>query len=104
MNRNYDRYQSLKNGREYKMMPFVEIPKNMSDKYIEWNPSTHRMDKLADKYYNNPFMDFLILYANPQIISQFDIEMGTIIRIPFPLEKAKNDYESGLNNLIKNKI
>jgi hypothetical protein len=71
------------------------LPINASDKYETWNVEYNRLDKLSQKYYGNPFYDFLILYANG-IVSEFDIADGTLIRIPFPLQKAKSDYENAL--------
>ena len=98
----YDRYSILKNeDGTTDMMPFVRIPLNPSDKYEDWNVGFSRMDKLAEKYYSNPFYDFLILYANPEYINEFDIPDNTLIRIPFPLGKAKADYEAGLSAIKK---
>lgn len=77
-------------------MPFVKIPVNPTDKYIYWINGKSRMDKLSQMYYNNPFYDFLILYANPQYISEFDINDGAVIRIPFPLAVARQNYEQEL--------
>lgn len=93
----YDRYSILKNGDgSIDRMPFIELPKNTSDKYEFWNTEFSRMDKLAKKYYDNPFYDFLILYANPHFVSEFDIPDGTLIRIPFPLEIVLPQYENEL--------
>ncbi len=91
----YDRYSELKrNDGSIGLMPFVNLPVNTTDKYEYWNSSTSRLDKLSQKYYGNPFYDFLIYYANGEYLSEFDIPDGTLIRIPFPLNKAKADYES----------
>ena len=93
--KDYDRYSILRNSdSSITSSPFVKIPVNDSDKYENWNTNFSRMDKLSLKYYGNPFYDFLILLANPDIISEFDIEDNTLIRIPFPLEKVKSDYEA----------
>ena len=98
----YDRYLLLKNPKAgTDMLPFVKIPVNLSDKYETWNTEFSRLDKLSKKYYGNPFYDFLILLANPQYSSEFDIEDGTTIRIPFPLGKAIGDYEAAIE-VIKN--
>lgn len=94
MKQDYDRYEYLKTSGEYKMMPFIKIPKNSSDKYIIWNSNKDRLDKLSEKYYNNPFYNFFILYANPEYISEYDIPNNTVIRIPYPLETVKSYYES----------
>lgn len=94
----YNRYTILKNNDgSVDLMPFVSLPVNSSDKYELWNSEFGRLDKLSMKYYGNPFYDFLILYANPEYLSEFDIPDNTLIRIPFPLNKAKSDYEAILS-------
>lgn len=94
----YNRYLILKNtDGTTEQMPFVNLPTNPSDKYESWNTEFSRLDKLSQKYYGNPFYDFLILYANPDYVSEFDIPDGALIRIPFPLSKVKSDYEAILS-------
>ena len=98
--RDYNRYEIFENDDgTIDQLPFVNIPENPSDKYETWNEGQSRLDKLATRYYGNPFFDFLILYANPQFIDQFDIPDGTVIRIPFPLDKARTDYENALKKI-----
>jgi len=98
----YNRYSILKNGDgTTESMPFINLPINASDKYEYWKSQFNRMDKLAKKYYGNPFYDFLIMYANPDFVSEFDIPDDTLIRIPFPLSKAKGDYEAILVDYMK---
>jgi len=93
----YDRYQILKNTNgTTDQMPFVNLPINPSDKFEYWNTEFSRLDKISQKYYGNPFYDFLILYANRIYLTEFDIPDGALIRIPFPLTKAKADYEAAL--------
>jgi len=95
--KDYDRYEIMKNtDGTIDWLPFVPISKNDSDLSELWVQGRSRLDKLALKYYNNPFYDFLILYANPQYIDQFDIPDGTLIRIPFPLNRVKLEYETFL--------
>lgn len=101
MNKDYDRYYLLKKGNIYKTMPFIKIPKNNTDKYIEWKSNIDRLDKLSEKYYGSPFYDFFILYANPEFLSEWDIPDNTIIRIPFPLDVVKSYYENELTNKLK---
>jgi hypothetical protein len=99
INYNENRYDELTKG---KTMPLVKLPINKSDKYIFWNSMLNRYDKISQKYYNSPFYDYLLIYANTEYLSEFDIPEGALIRIPFPLNKAKADYEALLkyyNNL-----
>jgi hypothetical protein len=93
----YDRYEILKNNDgTINMMPFIKITERPSDLTETWVFGSSRLDKLATKYYNNPFYDFFILMANPQYVDQFDIPDGTLIRIPFPIESVKLEYEEKL--------
>lgn len=94
----YKRYDILKKGDGTMIsMPFVKLQVNTSDKYELWNTEYSRLDKLSQKYYGNPFYDFLILYANPDYLTEFDIPDGVLIRIPFPLAKVKSEYEAVLS-------
>jgi len=96
----YKRYDILKNTNgTTDMMPFIKIPELTTDKYEMWNSYNMRFDKLAQKYYNNPFYDFLIIYANPQFLSEWDVEEDALIRIPFPLETVLNYYENELTRI-----
>lgn len=100
MKADYDRYEIFRNqDGTTDQLPFVKLPVNTTDKYEKFKLGFTRFDKLALKYYGNEFFDFLIVYANPQYLSQFDVEDGEIIRIPFPLEKARTDYESILKSI-----
>jgi len=97
---NYNRYEIFTNDTgDADQLPFVEIPVALSDKYEVWNEGINRYDKYSQKYYNDPFYDFFILFANPEYISEFDIPDGTLIRIPFPLDRAKKVYEDGLKRI-----
>lgn len=98
--RDYDRYELVKNDDgTIDQMPFVPITVSSTDKYEEWIVGRSRMDKFSQRYYDNPFFDWLIMYANPQYISEFDIPDGTVIRVPFPLDDARTAYENKLNQL-----
>lgn len=96
----YNRYEIFINDNgNIDQLPFIQIPVSSTDKYEIWNEGRSRMDKLSQKYYNDPFYDFFILFGNPEYLSEFDIPDGTLVRIPFPLERAKSVYESGLQKI-----
>lgn len=98
--RDYDRYELVRRADgTVAFPPFVKIPENGSDKYDNWNIGDSRLDKWSTRYYGNPFYDFLILYANPEYISEFDIPDDAYIRIPFPLDFARRAYEEGLQKI-----
>ena len=96
----YDRYELYRvDGNTINQLPFIQIPINSSDKYEEWKDGD-RMDRFAKRFYDNPFFDFLILQANPEYLSEFDIPAGVVLRIPFTLEKARTDNEDGLKKIL----
>lgn len=93
----YDRYEIMKNSDgTIDMLPFVKISESGSDLSEVWVQGRSRLDKIALRYYNNPFFDFFILYANPQYTDQFEIPDGALIRIPFPIDRVKLEYETFL--------
>ena len=97
MAKDYDRYQLIKNNDgSMDQMPFVPIRSGSGDKYVEWVEGKSRMDKLSQRYYGSPYYDWLIMYANPEFISEFDIVDGATIRIPFPLNRALSLYQDEL--------
>jgi hypothetical protein len=97
----YDRYSILKKSDgTYLRMPFVKLPENSSDKYINWKFNFDRLDKISQKYYGSPFYDFLIMIGNPTFENEFDIPDNELIRIPFPLKQAKANYEAILSEYV----
>jgi len=98
--RDYNRYELIQRDDGVIVYPpFVKIPQSASDKYDNWKLGDSRLDKWSQRYYGNPFYDFLILYANPEYISEFDIPDGAYIRIPFPLDNARRAYEERLQQI-----
>ncbi|NJO61969.1 MAG: hypothetical protein HC836_28120 [Richelia sp. RM2_1_2] len=98
----YDRYEIYRNADgSIDQLPFIPISTSNNDKYEEWIIGRSRMDKLSQKFYNDPFYDFFILFANPEYISEFDIPEGVLVRIPFPLDRVKKEYEDGLEKIRK---
>ena len=98
----YNRYKSFITDGAYKKIPFISIPESVSDFYIYYQAGKTRLDLLSYQYYNDPNYGWLILQANPHAGSlDFNIDDGTKLRIPFPLETALQLYESGIKNYIK---
>lgn len=102
----YDRYALFKNnGITASRIPFMEISKSGSDIYIEYDRKKMRMDMLSYKYYGDPNLGWLILQANPSVGGyEYNIETGTVIRIPYPKDSAIKRYEYSCNNYLKGKI
>ncbi len=99
--RDYNRYSVLKkDDGDFELMPFIKIPESPSDKYESWRKGISRLDKLSQKYYGSPFYDFFILLANPKFINEWEIFDDEIIRIPFPLDRVKTEYEDQIKKYI----
>lgn len=97
MARDYNRYELVKNGDgTMNQLPYIIIPQAPSDKYIEWVEGRSRLDLISQKYYGSPYYDWVIVWANPEFISEFDIPDGAIIKIPFPLGRVLSAYEEGI--------
>jgi len=69
-----------------------------TDKYITWKPHM-RLDIISNDYYSSPFYDDLILIANRHLgISEDHWDVDVQIRIPYPIESAKDrllkDFET----------
>ena len=89
----YDRYQSFKFDGKYLPLPYIIIPTKSSDKSVVYDSLTTRLDKLSQKYYDNPYHGWLILLANPHFGGvEENIPDKEIIRIPFPLRDSLQQY------------
>jgi hypothetical protein len=101
----YDRYQNFKINNEVKPLPFIKIPETGSDIFIEYKSRT-RLDIVSQRYYGVPYYGWLILQANPQYGGlEFDIPVGSVIRVPYPLNTVLQRYQENLNlyNTLYNK-
>ena len=98
--RDYNRYELVTNDDgTVDQMPFVPIPSTSTDKYVQWIVGKNRLDKLSQRYYATPYYDWLIIYANPEFITEFDIPDGATIRIPFPLDRVLGYYQEILSTI-----
>lgn len=99
--KDFDRYSQFKSDGKISIVPFINIRVKNTDKYVQFNYKTMRLDKLSYEYYNSCDYGWLILQANPEYgsIENF-IPNGSILRIPYPLEETINLY---LNDISKYK-
>ena len=74
-------------------LPFMRIDSSSDDEYVQWTVGD-RLDRLAYKYYNNAAFGKFILLANPKYISENDIEVDSILRIPMPKQALINSIRS----------
>lgn len=78
-------YELLREENGMQNMPNVAISRRSTDKSIVFNPKLMRLDRIAGDVYGDETLYKILMWANPDIIYEFDIPRGTIIRIPFPL-------------------
>ena len=95
----FDRYSKFKNNGEIKPIPGLKIESSNTDKSIVYTLGQTRLDIVSQTYYNNPYHGYLIMLANPQYGGlEFNIPDGSILTIPFPLNKSLEQYQ---NEVIK---
>tara|TARA_R110000868_G_scaffold238551_3_gene493034 strand:- start:353 stop:670 length:318 start_codon:yes stop_codon:yes gene_type:complete len=94
----YDRYAEFRLNGTVQPIPGIFIPLNSTDKRVVYKNGETRLDKLSQKYYNNPYHGFLIMAANAQYGGlEFDIKDQDIIIIPFPWKTAVERYINEIN-------
>lgn len=81
--------------RVYKNIEYPSIPMSPDDIYII-SKSTDRLDLLANDYYNDSGLWWIISRANPNKVSRdsFFIRPGLQIRIPRDVEAIYNAFEN----------
>jgi hypothetical protein len=89
----FNMYADFINDNKFSNLPFMRIEQSSEDDYVQWTLGD-RLDKLAYKYYNNAAFGKFILLANPQYISEGDIEVESILRIPMPKQALINSIRS----------
>jgi hypothetical protein len=95
----YDRYTQFRINGDVKILPFINIAEKSSDKYFKYKKGITRFDNsLSNYYYGDPNYGWLILLGNASLAAlEFEIEDGTDIRIPFPLETSLQQYINEVN-------
>jgi len=89
----FDRYEQFRENGTVKPVPGIQIPIIPTDKAVVYKTGQTRLDKLSQKYYNNPYHGFLIMAANPQFGGlEFNIPDRAVIRVPFPFDSAIERY------------
>jgi hypothetical protein len=53
-----------------------------------------RIDILAQKFYGDQTLGWVIMCANPQYFHEWEVNQGDEIRIPFPLERILSELGS----------
>ena len=85
--------KKLSDGRRvYKSRIYPNIPKSDSDMYVV-TQGGDRLDTLANDFYGDPSLWWIIATANNIHDSGFAVPEGTILRIPENYTKIINDFQ-----------
>lgn len=91
------RYNNFIMNGKCEFVPFIPIIKQKSDVYEYYDPNLKRLDALSYQYYGNANYGWLILQANPEYGSlEFSIPKDSVLRIPYPLENALEEYNMAI--------
>lgn len=91
-----NRYTYYVDNNTPRTVPFVEIPIKPTDKYPVYTVGKSRLDKMSLSFYGDPYHGWLILMANPEFRTENDISDGAILRVPFPQNQSKTDYNNAI--------
>jgi hypothetical protein len=95
----YNRYTGFLINGEQTVVPYVRLPKKVTDKVYIYKVGVSRLDKVSQEYYQSPVFNWLILQANPEFGGlENNIYDGAILTIPYPLVPSLQDYKSSLEN------
>ena len=96
---NLNRYSNFLINGQQTVVPYVKLPKKVTDKTYIYKVGRSRLDKVSQEYYNTPFFNWLILQANPEFGGlENNIYDGAVLIIPFPLIPSLQDYKSAIEN------
>ena len=91
---NYISKRRNNNKRVYKNIKYPEIPLSVNDLYI-MTTSGDRLDTLANQFYQDVDLWWIITTANPDVIRRdsFNLKPGIEIRIPQDIEIILEEFE-----------
>ncbi len=95
----YDRYSMFKQNGKIGIVPFGKISERNTDFFETYIKGKTRLDILSYEYYKDSGYAWLIMQANPQYGSmEFEIPDKSVLRIPYPLKQAIEDYEKSIKD------
>ena len=87
--------KNINRKRIYKALKYPEIPLSIEDTYVITTDGD-RLDLLADQFYQDVDMWWIIATANPGIVKRdtFNLKPGLEIRIPTDTQSIMQNFES----------
>ena len=81
------------NGRYYKQIKYPEVPLSFDDIYII-TKGEDRLDLLAEQFYKDISLWWVIAIANPNIVKRdsFFVPIGVQLRIPSDTQSVIDDF------------
>lgn len=89
----FNRYSLVTIDGKLLNIPKIVIAKRETDKSITYDANKTRLDRISGAIYGDDTYGWLILFANPQYYNEFEIPKNAVIRVPYPLQDAKGDFE-----------
>ena len=85
----------LNRKRTYRALKYPEIPLSIDDIYVITNDGD-RLDLLANQFYQDVDMWWIIATANPGIVKRdtFNLKPGLEIRVPTDIQGIMQNFES----------
>ena len=87
--------KNINRKRTYRALKYPEIPLSIEDLYITTTDGD-RLDLLANQFYQDVDMWWIIATANPGVIKRdtFNLKPGLEIRIPTDTQSIMQNFES----------
>lgn len=93
----YDFYSKFKQNGTTKIVPFIPIPIQPTDKTKIWNKKTDCVDNLSYMYYGHAYGGRIIMMANAELgLTEDDFPDQSSIRIPYPYPASVEQYIRGI--------
>lgn len=86
------RYGELVSNGKLTNMPSIKIENRATDIFVTYDANVTRLDRIAADIYGDDTLYWLILMANPQYYSEFDIPQKSIIRVAMPLQDVMAEF------------
>ena len=86
--------KNINRKRVYRALKYPEIPLSINDLYVVTTEGD-RLDLLADQFYQDVDMWWIIATANTDIVKRdsFNLKPGTEIRIPLDTQSIIQEFE-----------
>jgi len=89
----FNRYEVLKRDGNLLNFPSIKINSRLTDKFVIYDYDKTRFDRIAFEIYGDDTYNWVILMANKEYFTEFDISKGSVIRVPYPIEDVLSEVQ-----------